>query len=185
MSIKNFVLKIFHIILPLYLTYLLTFNKNFGTGYESLPIFLFLVLREAGSHSWKVLLAWLITGILVGGVLKDLQKHVSSISITIFTYAFLKLYLLTHYNIMFWTTLSLFQKILDIILIIVNFILNGVVSIIPTILIVLLRKKNNTIVSQQEFKLVRCPICGRIYESNPKYCVICGTKIGEEEKINS
>ncbi|MEX2702253.1 MAG: hypothetical protein ACTSV7_10210 [Candidatus Baldrarchaeia archaeon] len=185
MSIKDFILKITHIILPAYLTYLLTFNKYSEINYKSLPIFLFLVLREVSFHSWKVLLAWLITGILVGGMLKDLQKHGSSISITIFTYVFLKLYLLTHYNIMSWNTLPLFQKIWDALSIIINFILNGAVSIIPTILIVLLSKKNNIQVLQQEFKPIRCPVCGRIYESNPKYCVVCGTQMGEEEKTNN
>ncbi|MHA1582027.1 MAG: hypothetical protein ACTSYM_06005 [Candidatus Baldrarchaeia archaeon] len=185
MSIKDFILKITHIILPAYLTYLLTFNKYSEINYESLPIFLFLVLREVSFHSWKVLLAWLITGILVGGMLKDLQKHGSSISITIFMYAFLKLYLLTHYNIMSWNTLPLFQKIWDALSIIINFTLNGVVSIIPTILIVLLRKKNNMQVLQQEFKSIRCPVCGKIYESNPKYCVVCGTRMEENEKTNN
>jgi len=180
MSIKNSILKIANIILPVFIMYLLTLNKYFEINYKPLPAFLFLLLREASFHSWEVLIAWLITGILVGGVLRDLQKHVSYILITIFTYMFLKLYLLTHYNIIPWNSLLLFQKIWNTLLMTFNFLLNGIISIIPTVLIVLLKKKNNVQVSRQEFKPLRCPICGKMYESNPKYCVICGTQIRKE-----
>lgn len=179
MPAKDFISKIINVILPVFLTYLLTFNKYSEVDYKVLSLFLFMVLREVGFHSWEALLAWIITGIFVGGMLRDVQKHGTSILIAIFTYLFLELYLLSHYNIMSWDTLLLFQKILSAFVIGVNFLLNGVISIIPTILVLLFRRKNDISFLIQEFEPIKCPICGRMYESNPKYCVFCGAKIRE------
>lgn len=180
MSIKSFTSKILNLIFPVLITYLMSVGKYSNTNYDSLPLFIFSILEELGTHSWKILLAWFLTGILIGILLRDVQNFVSSILITIFAYLFLEFYILTHYNIASWNTLPLIQRISSGLFMSFNLLINGVISAIPTIGIYITKGGNTVKILRQEFKPINCPSCGRVYYSNPKYCVFCGVQINED-----
>ncbi len=181
MSIKSFVSKILNLTIPAFITYLWSIDKYSNVNYDSLPLFIFSILEDLGTHSWKILLAWFLTGILIGILSRDPQNFVSSILTTIFTYLFLELYILVHYNIASWNTLPLIQRIFDVFLMSFNLLINGAIAAIPIIIIYLSKGRNSVKIIRQEFKPINCPSCGKIYYSNPKYCAFCGAQINKDD----
>jgi len=180
MSIKNFISKILNLTIPFFITYIWGTNKYSSVNYDSLPLLLFSIIEDLGTHSWKILLTWFLTGILIGILCKDPQNFVSSTLTTIFAYLFLELYILSHYNIASWNALPLIQRVFNALLISFNLLVNGAISAIPTMIIFAAKGRNRVKILRQEFKPVNCPFCGRTYYSNPKYCVFCGAQINKE-----